>query len=46
LPSRARFRARGNPNQNILTTAYAILRHNGVDLGKRDDIGSLNLRDG
>lgn len=28
-----------------LTTAYAILRHNGVDLGKIDFIGSLNLRD-
>jgi hypothetical protein len=28
-----------------LTTAYAILRHVGVDLGKRDFIGSLNLRD-
>jgi len=24
---------------------YAILRHNGVNLGKRDFIGSLNLRD-
>ena len=28
-----------------LTTAYAILRHNGVDLGKQDFLGSLNLRD-
>jgi hypothetical protein len=27
-----------------LTTAYAILRHNGVDLGKRDYLGSLSLR--
>jgi hypothetical protein len=27
------------------TTAYSILRHNGVDLGKRDFIGSVNLRD-
>jgi hypothetical protein len=27
-----------------LTTAYAILRHNGVDLGKRDYIGQTNLR--
>jgi uncharacterized protein len=26
-----------------LVTAYAILRHNGVDLGKRDFIGSLRL---
>ncbi len=29
-----------------LTTAYAILRHNGVDLGKRDYIGKLSLRSG
>lgn len=28
-----------------VTTAYAILRHNGVDLGKIDFIGSLPLRD-
>lgn len=28
-----------------LITAYDILRHNGVDVGKRDFIGSLNLRD-
>ena len=28
-----------------VTTAYAILRHNGVDLGKRDFIGSLNVKD-
>ncbi len=28
-----------------VTTAYAILRHNGVDLGKVDYIGSINLRD-
>ncbi len=27
-----------------LTTAYALLRHNGVDLGKRDYIGTLSLR--
>jgi hypothetical protein len=27
-----------------LTTAYAILRHNGVDLGKRDFIGGLTLQ--
>lgn len=26
-----------------LTTAYAILRHNGVDLGKRDFLGRLPL---
>jgi hypothetical protein len=28
------------------TTAYAILRHNGVDVGKMDYLGSLSLRDG
>jgi uncharacterized protein len=28
-----------------VTTAYAILRHNGVDVGKMDYIGSLNMRD-
>ena len=28
-----------------VTTAYAILRHNGVELTKRSYIGSLNLRD-
>lgn len=28
-----------------LVTAYAILRHNGVALGKQDYIGSLNWRD-
>jgi hypothetical protein len=28
-----------------VTTAYAILRHNGVDLGKREFIGSLPVRD-
>ena len=27
-----------------LTTAYAILRHNGVDLGKRDYIDKLSFR--
>ena len=27
-----------------LTTAYALLRHNGVDLGKRDYIGKLSFR--
>ena len=25
------------------TTAYAILRHNGVEIGKRDYLGNLNL---
>ena len=29
-----------------VTTAYAILRHNGVDLGKRDFIGSMPVHDG
>ena len=28
------------------TMAYAILRHNGVDLGKMDYIGSLPVKDG
>jgi hypothetical protein len=28
-----------------LTMAYAILRHNGVELGKQDYLGSLNLID-
>jgi len=27
-----------------VTMAYAILRHNGVEVGKRDYLGSLNLR--
>jgi hypothetical protein len=27
-----------------VTTAYAILRHNGVDVGKRDYLGALSLR--
>jgi hypothetical protein len=27
------------------TTAYAILRHNGVDLGKMDYVGSLPMQD-
>jgi uncharacterized protein len=28
------------------TTAYAILRHNGVELGKRDFLGSIKMNDG
>jgi hypothetical protein len=28
-----------------VTTAYAILRHNGVELGKRDYVGRVTLRD-
>jgi hypothetical protein len=27
-----------------VTTAYAILRHNGVDLGKRDFIGGMPVQ--
>jgi uncharacterized protein len=27
-----------------LTTAYAILRHNGVDVGKRDYLGAITFR--
>lgn len=27
-----------------LTTAYAIFRHNGVDIGKRDYLGALSFR--
>ena len=29
-----------------VTTAYAVLRHNGVELGKMDFIGSMPLQDG
>lgn len=33
------------PNFNFhATTTYALLRHNGVDLGKRDYLGTLSLR--
>ena len=28
-----------------MTTAYAILRHNGVDIGKKDYLGALKYRD-
>ena len=28
-----------------VTTAYAILRHNGVDLGKRDYLGTMPYRE-
>lgn len=28
-----------------ITTAYSILRHNGVDVGKMDFLGSLELKD-
>jgi hypothetical protein len=34
------------PNVNFhLTTAYNILRHNGVDVGKMDYLGNLNIVD-
>ncbi len=37
----------GLPNFYFHTTsAYAILRHNGVELGKADFIGSVNWKDG
>jgi hypothetical protein len=29
-----------------VTMAYAILRHNGVDLGKMDYIGTLPIQEG
>ena len=29
-----------------ITTAYAILRHNGVDVGKMDFLGAMNFVDG
>jgi uncharacterized protein len=33
------------PNINFhITTAYAILRHNGVDVGKKDYLGELPLK--
>jgi len=39
------FIEQGLPNFFFhLATAYAILRHNGVDLGKRDYIGRLSFR--
>ena len=39
------FREHAVPNFFFhLTHAYAILRHNGVNLGKRDYLGSLSLR--
>ncbi|MDB9895106.1 DUF1993 domain-containing protein [Reinekea forsetii] len=28
-----------------ITTAYAILRHNGVEVGKKDYLGAMPLRD-
>ncbi len=38
------FREHAQPNFYFhLVTAYAILRHNGVDLGKRDYLGALSL---
>ena len=39
------FVEHGAPNFFFhLTTAYSILRHNGVDIGKRDYLGALSLR--
>jgi hypothetical protein len=39
------FREHSTPNFYFhVTHAYAILRHNGVDLGKRDYLGPLSLR--
>ena len=39
------FLEQGMPNFFFhLTTAYAILRHNGVDVGKRDYLGKLSFR--
>jgi hypothetical protein len=36
----------GMPNFYFhVTTAYSIMRHNGVELGKTDFIGSLNVKD-
>ena len=32
------------PDVLILSHVYAILRHNGVNLGKRDYLGALSLR--
>jgi hypothetical protein len=32
------------PSRFHVTSAYAILRHNGVDLGKRDYIGGLSAQ--
>jgi hypothetical protein len=39
------FLEHGQPNFFFhLTTAYAILRHNGVDVGKRDYLGPLTFQ--
>ncbi|MEO8801352.1 MAG: DUF1993 domain-containing protein [Polyangiaceae bacterium] len=40
------FREHTTPNFYFhLVTSYAILRHNGVHLGKKDYLGTLSLRD-
>ena len=40
------FREHATPNFFFhITHSYAILRHNGVNLGKRDYLGTLSLRD-
>lgn len=39
------FREHAQPNFFFhLTTTYAILRHNGVSIGKRDFLGAISLR--
>ncbi len=45
MPATEYLIEQGMPNFFFhLTTAYALLRHNGVDLGKRDYLGKLSLR--
>jgi hypothetical protein len=45
LPAVEHFVAYAQPNFFFhLTTAYAILRHCGVDVGKRDYLGAIDLR--
>ena len=47
IPAAEYFYARQIPNVYFhVTTAYAILRHNGVELGKMDFIGSMPVHDG
>lgn len=46
LPGNEYFFQHALPNFFFhMTTAYAILRHNGVDLGKKDFLGTINYRD-
>lgn len=45
LPGAEYFLEHGLPNYYFhLTHCYALLRHNGVPLGKRDYLGAINLR--